>query len=500
MVAACGRTLGGGGAMTRALLVGIDAGTTAVKAALLDERLEPLAEARRRLTTHHPHPGWVEQDIAEQLEAVVSAVAEVMDRADGQIVACGLDHQGESVVAWDAESGLALSPVVVWQCKRSETVLERLREQGLEDEIKQRSGLPLDPYFSAGKLTWLLENVEAVQSARDAGTLRLGTLDSFLTDRLGDVFATDVSSASRTQLQALGEVGWDPWLCERFGVPIDTLPPVRESAGRLGTLRDERWPVELPLTARVVDQQAALAGTGCVERGSVKATYGTGVFMFAHVGDEPPRDSGGLLPTVAWNIAGVTEYALDGGVFAAGSLLEWLSERVGLAPTAADVAALAHETEDAGGVRVLPAIAGLGAPWWKPQARGVISGLTGASGRAEIARAAIEGICWRVADVVEAVRDQVAVETVRVDGGLTNDRLLLELQADAIGVPIERMAADATATGSALLAAVGAGVLELASAPSLLPPAERVEPRRDERWRRENHERWREFVAATADL
>jgi glycerol kinase len=493
-------TPGGGDPLTAALLVGIDAGTTGVKAALLDEDLATLAEARRRLTTRHPHPGWVEQDVEEQLEAVVSTVAEVIERAEGEIVACGLDHQGESVVAWDADSGRALSPVVVWQCKRSEGVLERLRQQGLEDEIKQRSSLPLDPYFSAGKLTWLLENVDAVQSARDAGTLRMGTLDAFLTDRLARVFATDVSSASRTQLQALGEIGWDPWLCERFGVPPEVLPPVRESVGQLGTLRHERWRVELPLTARVVDQQAALAGTGCVEPGAVKATYGTGVFMFAHVGEEVPRDSGGLLPTVAWNISGRTEYALDGGVFAAGSLLEWLSDRIGLAPSAAEVAALAHEAPDAGGVRVLPSIAGLGAPWWKPQARGVIAGLTGASGRAELARAAVEGICWRVADVVDAVRAQVAVESVRVDGGLANDSLLLELQADAIGVPVERMAADATATGSALLAAAGAGVLDLAAAPSLLSPAERVEPQRDERWRREQHERWRDFVRRASDL
>jgi glycerol kinase len=187
-------------------------------------------------------------------------------------------------------------------------------------------------------------------------------------------------------------------------------------------------------------------------------------------------------------------------VFAADSLLEWLSDRIGLAPSAAEVAALAHEAPDAGGVRVLPSIAGLGAPWWKPQARGVIAGLTGASGRAELARAAVEGICWRVADVVDAVRAQVAVESVRVDGGLANDSLLLELQADAIGVPVERMAADATATGSALLAAAGAGVLDLAAAPSLLSPAERVEPQRDERWRREQHERWRDFVRRASDL
>ena len=227
------------------------------------------------------------------------------------------------MLAWDAETGRPLSPVVVWQDKRQGDILAELA--GDENEIRARSSLPLDPYFSAGKYAWLLRNGLSVTPS-----LRLGNVDAWLTDRLGAGFATDASTASRTQLHRLGDPGWDPWLCERFGVPIDALPPVGDSVGELGMLRHERWPVDLPLTARVVDQQAALAGAGCVVPGRVKATYGTGVFVLAHVGDEIPAPAGGLLPTVAWRIGGRTEYALDGGVFAAGEMLEWLCRELGV--------------------------------------------------------------------------------------------------------------------------------------------------------------------------
>jgi glycerol kinase len=481
------------------LLLGIDEGTTAVKAALFDERLRPLREARRDKVSRHPRPGWVEQDGEEVLRAVVEAVAELLGDAPGEVVACGLDHQGESVLAWDAESGTPLTPIVVWQDKRSQEILDRLA--GDEDEIRRRSGLPLDPYFSAGKLAWLLEHDEAVATARDRGTLRMGTVDSFLCDRLGAGFATDASTASRTQLHALGTPGFDPWLCERFGVPMDVLPVVRATVGELGTLRHESWPVELALRGQVVDQQAALAGAGCVVPGRVKATYGTGVFILAHVGEEVPRPAGGLLPTVAWRIGDRTEYAIDGGVFAAGAMLEWLCRELGLAADPAALGALAREADGSAGARVLPALAGLGAPWWRPEARAVLSGMHGGTTAANVARAALEGIAWRVADVVAAVRESVDVRALRVDGGVTNEPLMLELQADAIGAPVEAAGADATVVGAAALAAVGAGVLgSLPEAAELLPVDRRVEPRRDDAWRVAEHDRWRRFVAAAAEL
>jgi glycerol kinase len=485
--------------MSGALILGVDEGTTAVKAALFDERLRPVREARRDKVNRHPQPGWVEQDGDEVVRAVVGAIAELLDDAPGEVVACGLDHQGESVLAWDAETGAPLTPIVVWQDKRSQEVLDRLG--GDEEEIRRRSGLPLDPYFSAGKLAWLLEHDDGVDDARTRGTLRMGTVDSFLCDRLGAGFATDASTASRTQLHAIGTPGFDPWLCERFGVPPDVLPEVRATAGELGVLRHDSWPRELALRAQAVDQQAALAGAGCVVPGRVKATYGTGVFVLAHAGTEVPRPAGGLLPTVAWRIGERTEYAIDGGVFSAGSMLEWMCRELGIASDPPALSALAREARSSAGALVLPALAGIGAPWWRPEARAVVAGLHGGTERANVARAALEGIAWRVADVVAAVRDSVAVDALRVDGGLTNEPLMLELQADAIGAPVEAGGADATVAGAAALAAVGAGVLgSLEEAAELLPIDRRVEPRRDDAWRAREHGRWREFVAAAAEL
>src|SRR5215216_4686556 len=295
------------------LLLGLDEGTSAVKAIVFDEELRPLREARREKSLRHPRPGWVEQDPEQVLAAVVDAIAELLGEVDGEIV-CGLDHQGESVLAWDAETGEPITPIVTWQDKRSQEVLDRLEREGRAAEVRERSGMPLDPYFSAGKIAWLLEHDASVARARDAGTLRIGTVDSFLCDRLGAGFSTDPSTASRTQL---GAPEWDPRLLELFGVPREILPELADTAGDLGVLSHDSWPVELPLRARCVDQQAALAGAACVEPGRTKATYGTGVFVLANVGAERPEPIGGLIPTVAWSVDGEVEWALDGGVFTA---------------------------------------------------------------------------------------------------------------------------------------------------------------------------------------
>jgi glycerol kinase len=484
-------------------LLGIDEGTSAVKAVVYDADLGTVAEARREKQLHHPRPGWVEQDGEEVLTAVTEAVAEVIGRAReadpaAEVAACGLDHQGESVLAWDAESGGALTPIVTWQDKRSQEVLDRLEDEGTADRVRELSGMPLDPYFSAGKLTWLLEHDEAVAAARDAGTLRLGTVDSWICDKLGAGFATDPSTASRTQL---GAPEWDDALLEIFGVPRAALPALAPTAGDLGTLRHDSWPVELPLRARVVDQQAALAGAGCVTPGRVKATYGTGVFVLAHAGAERPDVEGGLLPTVAWQVGDRVEWAIDGGVFTAGALLEWMTRDIGLAPDPPALAAAAAEVEDSGGIRVLPALAGMGAPWWRSDARAVIAGLTAATRTGHIARAALESIAWRVADIVATVRDAAPVEVLRVDGGLTRDPTLLRFQADSAGIPVERGAVDATAAGAAALAAVGAGLWESTeSIAERIPVGEHIEPERDDAWREREHAAWREFVERAAGL
>jgi glycerol kinase len=504
------------------LLLGIDGGTTAVKAALFDLELRAVAEARRPVPVTHPQPGWVEQDPELIVQAVVDAVAEVLEHADGrEVLAAGLDHQGESVLAWDAGSGRALTPVVVWQDKRQEALLAELESGGAGARIVERSGLPLDPYFSAGKLAWLLANDDAVQVARDAGTLRLGTVDAFLVERLGGRFATDLSTASRTQLLAAGGRDWDEELLAAFGVRREWLPTLGPTFGALGELHHERWPVALPLAAQLIDQQAALAGSGAVRPGEFKATYGTGVFVLGRT-DGLIRAEG-LLPTVAWaapgtggwaDIAGEAgtgassdarlgevSYALDGGVFAAGSLLDWLAEGLGLAPDAPALAAAAASVPGSAGVLVLPALAGLGAPWWRSEAHGMIAGLHPGVGPAHVGRAALEAIAWRVADIVEAMAQSAPVEILRVDGGLTNNDTLLRIQADALGLPLTVGRADTTVLGATMLAGVGAGVFaSVEDAAQRLPPGRAIEPVLGAAERLAQRQRWRAFVQAGAGL
>lgn len=474
-------------------LLGIDEGTSAVKATLFDLELRPLASERREKRTSHPGDGLVEQDPQEILEAIIDAVATLLDSApDVEVVGCGLDHQGESVLAWERHSGRPLSPVVTWQDKRSQSLLDGFDEE-TRARITQLSGLPLDPYFSAGKVRWLSEQGLPEDCC-------IGTVDSYICARLGAGFATDRSTASRTQLAVLGGDDWDPELCRIFGVSPAQLPSIRDSVGELGTLRHERWRVELALRAQVVDQQAALAGTGCVVPGLAKATFGTGVFVLSYIGDTAPTAAAahGIVPTVAWAQSGEPSYALDGGVFSAGALLEWFAHGLGLFETPAQLAELAQSASSAGGVRVLPALSGLGSPWWNPRARAVISGITAATRREQVARAALESICHRVCDVLDAMGAVVGVEELRVDGGMTQSVLLQQLLADYAEMPIGIGAVDSTALGAAALAAVGAGVLgSVEEITRYTEPSHIVSPTGDGR---PDRAAWREFVKLAGAL
>ncbi len=487
--------------MRSPLLLGIDEGTTAVKAGLFELDLTPVALARRTIGVTHPRPGWVEQDPELILEAVLESVAEVLDVAgEREILAAGLDHQGESVMAWEAGGTKALSPVIVWQDKRQEELLGRI-SRGVEE----RSGLPRDPYFSAGKLAWLLREGSGLEDARAAGRLRLGTVDAFLRESLGGRFATDLSTASRTQLLAVGGRDWDEMLLGEFGIDRRLLPEVGPTFGELGLLRHVRWPRALPLRAQLVDQQAALVGSGAVSPGEAKATYGTGVFVLGRTA--APERSDGLLPTVAWagpgpgGAPGEIAYALDGGVFAAGAMLEWLSRGLGLADDPASLAAMAGRVGDSAGVRLLPALAGLGSPWWQPEARAVIAGLHGGVEPAHLARAALEAIAHRVADVVESMGRSMAITSLKVDGGLTRNDTLLELQSDLLGIDLAVGGADATVLGAAMLAGVGAGAFaSVQEAAGLLAPGRRIAPKLDERARLAKREDWKRFVALAGAL
>jgi glycerol kinase len=488
--------------VSRDLLLAIDQGTTSTRTLAFDRNLRPVAAAAVPLDTVHPQPGWVEQDPEAILESVVVTVGRVLDEVGGpeQIAAAGLDNQGETVVAWDAQTCRPLAPAVVWQCRRSGPIVEALRARGLEPAIHARTGLPLDPYFSAGKMTWLLDNVEAVGTAARAGTLRFGTVDAWLTARLGGAARTDPSTASRTQLLSLATLDWDPDLLGWFGVEPDWLPPIVDTTGDLGTLVAPTWRGDIALTAMACDQQAALAGHGAFDSGAMKATYGTGVFVVANAGDRrTPVD--GVETSIGWRLAdGATDAILQGGVFTAGALVDWLRDDLRLVQSAPETEALARTVPDTGGVRVLPALAGLGAPWWRPDARAAITGLTAASGRAHVVRAALDGIAHAVADLVEAIVPALPAPPValRVDGGLTANGYLMERQAALLGVPVEIAATEeSTALGTAVLAGMGAGILGPEAAARANPARVRIEPGLSARAREAERADWRAFVESS---
>ncbi len=486
-----------------AVLVGVDQGTTGTRTVVYDGRLRRLGEAYREIEQHHPRPGWVEHDPEELVASVVETLAGALADADvGRVDALGLANQGETTVAWDGPTGKPLAPAIVWQDRRTETILDRMRAEGRAEEVERRSRLPLDPYFSSSKMRWLVEEVPAVRRAAGEGRLRIGTSDAFLRARLGGRSATDAATASRTQLLALESVTWDEGLGDAFGVDVDALPAIEPVAADLGILRHPQLG-ELPLRAAIVDQQAALAGQRCFSEGDAKCTYGTGCFLLTNAGTDVPPGRQGLLPTVAWTLDGRTTYALDGGVLTAGSCLRWLV-RVGLLSSPEEADALAGTVEDAAGVRFLPALAGVGAPWWRSAARGVWAGLTSATTPAHLVRAVLEGIAFRVRDILEraAALGVGPPSSLRVDGGLTGSRVLMRFQADLLGIPLERPAdPELTALGVAALAALGAGVFAgTDEIDALLPAAARIEPAGSEGWRSEAYERWLSFLERASEL
>jgi glycerol kinase len=472
------------------ILIGVDQGTTGTRTVAFDERLEPVAEAYRRVAVTHPQPGWISKDAGEVVRSVDDTVREVVAAVGGpeRVTAIGLDNEGETVVAWDPATGEPVADAVVWGCRRSQPIVDRLAAHGAL--VEERSGLPLDPYFSSTKIRWLIENAAGVTPET-----RFGTLDGYLTLRLGDGARTDPSTAARTQLQALAAPGrWAPELCDVFGVDPASLPRIGPSTGDLGTL------CGLPLRAALVDQTAALAGHGCLLPGTIKATYGTGIFVLQNAGTAPPRDLAGVLPVVAWEHAGATTYALDGGVFSAGTVVDWLGAAgLGLFAEPTETEALARSVADTAGVAFLPALAGLGAPWWRSDARGVFAGLTAGATRAHLVRAALDALCFRVRDVVDAMAVTAGrPAALRVDGGLTANGYLLQRQADVLGIPVVvARTPETTALGAAALAGVGAAALTLDDVAAAVSGGRTVEPEADAT---ADYEHWRGFAERAAEL
>lgn len=478
----------------------LDAGTTSSRAIVfaLDGRV--VATAQRELTQFYPEPGWVEHDAAEIWTSTLACAREAVERAGGaaRIAGIGITNQRETVVAWDKTSGTPLHRAIVWQDRRTADFCERLRATGHEDEVQARTGLLLDPYFSATKMRWLLDNVPAVRAAGDR--LAFGSVESWLVWNLtGGSHLTDASNASRTSLLPLTEASWDQSLCALFGVPRAALPEVVDCAGEFGTTRADLLGRAIPITGLAGDQQAATIGQGCLAPGDTKATFGTGAFVLANMGSFVPASRHRLLGTVLYQLKGTRCYALEGSVFVAGSMIQWLRDSLGLIASAAETATLAASVPDSGGVTIVPALSGLGAPHWRPEARAAITGLSFASGRAQIVRAALEAMTMQIGDLAEAfAADGAEWRSLRIDGGMSANEWMAQDLADMLALPVERPDfVETTALGAAMLASLGAGLVpDLAAATKAMRGALKTfVPGRDDAWRALRRAAWREALA-----
>lgn len=450
------------------VILAIDQGTTGSTIALMDTAGHLVASVNHEFPQIFPEPGWVEHNTESIWQSILKGIAAIF--ADGgykpgNVAAIGITNQRETVVLWDAQTGEALHNAIVWQCRRTTGACEDLKAAGHEALIRERSGLVLDPYFSATKFKWLLDNAPGAQQLLAQGRLRAGTIDAYLMWRLsnGKVHKTDVSNASRTSLMALNTLDWDDELLSLFGVPREILPEICPSSGRLAvTEAVPGLPDGLPVSGVAGDQQSALFGQACFEPGDAKCTFGTGSFILMNAGDSPVRSGSGLLSTLAWQLEGQSPvYALEGGAFVCGAAVQWLRDQLGIIEHAADIEALAASVEDAGGVEFVPALTGLGAPYWAPEARGTLTGLTRGSGRGEIARATLDAMAMQNVDILVAMEADIgrAMTSLRVDGGAAINNLLMQLQADYLDRPIMRPEViETTVAGACFLAGLGEGV------------------------------------------
>ncbi len=473
--------------MTERCLLVLDAGTTSTRAMLYALDGARIATAQADLTQYYPHPGRVEHDAGEIWEKSFACMARMVERAGGadRIAAIGITNQRETVVAWDRRTGDPLTRAIVWQDRRTADQCQALREAGHEPMLQRRTGLVVDPYFSATKMRWMIDHVSAVADAGDR--LALGTVESWLVWKLtGGLHVSDASNASRTQLMALDGDGWDAGLCDLFGVPRAALPEIVDNAGPFGEMRPDLLGGAVPIRGLAGDQQAATIGQACLRPGDAKATLGTGAFILANMGEAMPASANRLLGTLLYRIGEERAYALEGSIFVAGSLIQWLRDGLGLIDAAADTDAIARSVPDSGGVFLLPALTGLGAPHWRPDAKGVIVGLTRGTSRAHIVRAALESLSHQIHDLADAfAADGAPWRILRIDGGMSANDWIAQDMADILSLPVDRPAdVETTALGAAMLAGLGAGLfgsLEeaagMASAARRFTPAMRVEQR-----------------------
>lgn len=447
-------------------ILALDQGTTSCRALLIDKLGAIRGMAQREFTQFYPQPGWVEHDASEIWATQFGVIAEVVASTGidySRIAGVGITNQRETTILWERATGRPIGRAIVWQDRRTSALCDELKADGAAEIVQEKTGLVLDAYFSATKIQWLLDHVPGARAEAARGNLAFGTVDSWLIWKLtgGAVHATDASNASRTLLYNIHKHDWDDTLLELFNVPRAVLPSVQCSSGVVGETAAGLFPCRIPVSGVAGDQQAALFGQLCLRKGMLKHTYGTGGFMVLNTGAVPVRSTNNLLTTVAWRIGGETTYALEGSIFIAGAVVQWLRDGLGLIRQSSDVEALARGAEDNGGVYFVPAFTGLGAPHWDQDARGLIIGLTRGSTAAHLARAALESIAFQTADVLEAMEADTGykIEQLRVDGGATANDMLMQFQADLLGAPVVRPSIrETTALGAGYLAGLGVGL------------------------------------------
>ena len=451
--------------MEEKFILALDQGTSSSRAIVFDRDGNVRSVAQKEFTQHCPKPGWVEHDPKEIWSSEASVIAEAITALgiNGKDIAgIGITNQRETTIVWDAETGEPVYNAIVWQDRRTSAFCDQLKAQGLVDRIREKTGLIIDAYFSGTKIRWILDNVPGARARARAGKLRFGTVDSWLIWNLtrGEVHVTDVSNASRTMLFNINTLSWDEELLELLDVPASMMPSVRSSSEVYGHTKTTIFAHEVPIAGIAGDQQAALFGQMCTVPGSVKNTYGTGCFLLMNTGDKPILSKNNLLTTVAWKIGETVNYALEGSIFVGGSVVQWLRDGLGIIRSSSEVEALAASVPDNGGVYFVPALTGMGAPYWDQYAHGTICGLTRGTTAAHIARAALEGIAFQTMDIVAAMERDAGVKLseLKVDGGASRNNLMMQFQADILGASVIRpQVTETTALGACYLAGLAVG-------------------------------------------
>lgn len=484
-------------------IMALDQGTTSSRCILFEKDGTIASMVQREFPQIFPKEGWVEHDPmiiwSTQISVATEALLKIGESWDS-VFGIGITNQRETTVVWDKTTGEPIYNAIVWQCRRTSEYCKKLCDDGYEDMIKSKTGLLIDPYFSATKIKWILDHVDGAKERAKRGELAFGTIDSWLIWKLtnGKIHATDYTNASRTMLYNIKELRWDRDLLELFEIPESMLPEVLPSSSIFGYTAEGIFGASLPIGGVAGDQQAALFGQCCFYEGELKNTYGTGGFLLMNTGAEPYMTTNGLITTIAWGINGQTTYALEGSVFTCGAAIQWLRDGLKLIESAQDSEYYARKVEDSGGIIVVPAFQGLGAPWWDPYARGMIIGITRATNKYHIIRATLESMAYQTSDVIELMERSTGIKIceLKVDGGACANDLLMEIQSDILGVPIERpICVETTALGAAYLCGLSLGVYKSVEEIKRNRGLDKkFEPQKDESWRSENKKRWRRAV------